>query len=56
MISLEAENVSAGYGSLKDKYRMQVLHEVSFAVPEGRNVCILGANGSGKTTLLKVIA
>ncbi|MCH4193452.1 MAG: ABC transporter ATP-binding protein [Butyrivibrio sp.] len=56
MISLEAENISAGYGNPKDKNRMQVLHEVSFTVPEGRNVCILGANGSGKTTLLKVIA
>ena len=33
-----------------------VLRDVSFEVPAGRIVCLLGPNGSGKTTLLKTIA
>lgn len=34
----------------------QVLRDVSFEVPEGSIVCLLGPNGSGKTTLLKTIS
>jgi heme exporter protein A len=33
-----------------------ILHEISFEVPEGRYVALLGANGAGKSTLLKVLA
>lgn len=33
-----------------------VLHEVSFLVPSGGLVCLLGPNGSGKTTLLKTVS
>jgi len=33
-----------------------VLEDVTFSVPEGEVVCLLGPNGSGKTTLLKVIS
>lgn len=33
-----------------------VLRDVSFDVPAGRILCLLGPNGSGKTTLLKTIA
>jgi ABC-type branched-subunit amino acid transport system ATPase component len=44
------ENVNAGYGSL------QVLFNISFAVPDKSFVAIVGRNGAGKTTLLKTIA
>ncbi|MDY7107316.1 MAG: ABC transporter ATP-binding protein [Planctomycetota bacterium] len=33
-----------------------ILHEISFEVPDGRYVALLGANGAGKSTLLKVLA
>lgn len=47
---LHLSNVSAGYGN------EDVIHEISFDLPLGENLCILGPNGCGKTTLLKSIA
>jgi branched-chain amino acid transport system ATP-binding protein len=44
------DNVSAGYG------RIEVLHDLSFAVPEGTVCALLGPNGAGKTTTLSVIS
>jgi len=44
------ENVNAGYGSL------QVLFNISFAIPDKSFVAIVGRNGAGKTTLLKTIS
>jgi ABC-2 type transport system ATP-binding protein len=32
------------------------LHDVSFLVPEGSSLGLIGHNGSGKTTLLKIVA
>ncbi|MHB9132317.1 MAG: ABC transporter ATP-binding protein [Armatimonadota bacterium] len=32
------------------------LRDVSFSVPEGQTVAIIGANGTGKTSLLRIIA
>lgn len=34
----------------------QVLHEVGFAVPEGKVVALLGPSGCGKSTILRAIA
>jgi branched-chain amino acid transport system ATP-binding protein len=42
--------VVAGYS------RLDVLHDVSLRVPEGRIVGLLGPNGAGKTTLVKTIS
>jgi branched-chain amino acid transport system ATP-binding protein len=47
---LKVEQLRAGYGSL------EVLHGVSFAVPAGAIVAILGANGAGKTTLMRALS
>jgi branched-chain amino acid transport system ATP-binding protein len=45
---LELRNVDAGYGPFK------ALFGVSFAIPRGRVLTLLGSNGSGKTTVARV--
>lgn len=47
--SLEVEGLTAGYGPTR------VLEEVSFAVPAGGRLAVLGRNGVGKTTLLAAL-
>jgi len=47
---LEVDNLSAGYGPTR------VLEGVSFAVPAGARLAVLGRNGMGKTTLLATLA
>ena len=47
---LELENVTAAYG------HVQVVHGVSFSLPENGAIGILGANGAGKTTTLRAIS
>jgi branched-chain amino acid transport system ATP-binding protein len=47
---LEVDGVTSGYG------KVEVLHDMSIAVPEGSVVALLGPNGAGKTTTLKVIS
>ncbi|WP_086999706.1 ABC transporter ATP-binding protein [Rhizobium sullae] len=47
---LEVENLSAGYGPTR------VLEGVSFSMPAGARLAILGRNGMGKTTLLATLA
>ncbi len=46
---LKVEQLSAGYGQL------EVLHAISFEVPDRSIVAILGANGAGKTTLMRAL-
>ncbi len=48
--SLEVENLSAGYGPTR------VLENISFSVPAGQRLAVLGRNGMGKTTLLASLA
>ena len=47
---LKLRNVEAFYG------KIQALRRISFGVPEGSIVSLLGANGAGKTTTLRVIS
>lgn len=47
--SLEVRGLSAGYGPTV------VLEDVSFSVPSGARLSILGRNGMGKTTLLSTL-
>lgn len=43
------ENLAFSYG------KRQIFHDVTFSVPEGQIVCLMGPNGCGKTTLLDTI-
>jgi branched-chain amino acid transport system ATP-binding protein len=47
---LTLDNVTAGYG------RIEILHGLSFSVPEGSVCALLGPNGAGKTTTLGAIS
>lgn len=46
---LEVQHLSAGYGPT------QILSEISFDIPAGGRLAILGRNGVGKTTLLATL-
>jgi branched-chain amino acid transport system ATP-binding protein len=48
MSALELTGITAGYG------RVEVLHDVSLAVPDRGILALLGPNGAGKSTLLRV--
>ncbi|HKZ90917.1 MAG TPA: ABC transporter ATP-binding protein, partial [Candidatus Limnocylindrales bacterium] len=47
---LEASNIETFYGPI------MAIRGVSFAVPRGAIVTILGANGAGKTTILRTVS
>ncbi|HEX7004347.1 MAG TPA: ABC transporter ATP-binding protein [Trueperaceae bacterium] len=48
--ALRIDSLSTGYG------KIQVLWELSLAVPQGSFAAIIGANGAGKSTLLRTIS
>jgi branched-chain amino acid transport system ATP-binding protein len=47
---LEVRGLAAGYGDV------QVLWDVSLAVPRGEIVGLVGSNGAGKSTLMRVVS
>ena len=47
---LRVENLEVAYG------KIQALWGVSFEIPEGEIVAVVGANGAGKTTTLKTLS
>jgi branched-chain amino acid transport system ATP-binding protein len=47
---LSVKNVSVKYGNI------QALKNISFEIPEGKIISLIGANGAGKTTTLKAIS
>jgi branched-chain amino acid transport system ATP-binding protein len=47
---LELRDVEAGYGPFR------ALFGVSFAIPEGNVVALLGANGAGKSTIARLVS
>lgn len=47
---LQAIDITIQYG------KAVVVKEVSFALPENKAVCIIGANGAGKTTILRALS
>ncbi len=55
--SITFENVTFGYASVSDDAANTgaVLHNLSFSVPAGKTIAIVGQTGSGKSTLTKLI-
>ncbi len=49
-LDIELRNVSFAYGE------NEVIHDVSFSIPQGTSCAIVGPSGSGKTTLCSLIA
>ncbi len=47
---LSVKNLKVTYGNIA------AISDVSFEVPEGKIVCLIGANGAGKTTTLRAIS
>ncbi len=47
---LKLENISVFYGAI------QAIHNISFDIPKGKIVTLIGANGAGKTTTLRAIS
>ena len=47
---LSIKNLKAGYG------KVQVLHGISFEVPKGKLVTLIGSNGAGKTTTMRAVS
>jgi branched-chain amino acid transport system ATP-binding protein len=47
---LEVEGLCVNYG------RIEAIRDISFGVPEGAVVTLIGANGAGKTTTMKTVS
>ena len=47
---LEVEDLHAGYGQI------EVLHGLTFQVPKGQVVTLIGSNGAGKTTTMRALS
>lgn len=50
------DGVSFGYGAADGGEKREVLHDVSFTIPQNTTTAIVGPSGSGKTTICSLIA
>jgi putative ABC transport system ATP-binding protein len=51
---IEVVNVTKTYGKNKNAFR--ALHDISFSIPDGASVAIVGKSGSGKSSLMHAIS
>jgi putative ABC transport system ATP-binding protein len=51
---IEVKNISKTYGKKRNAFK--ALKDVSFTIPDGASVAILGKSGSGKSTLMHVMS
>lgn len=51
---IEIRNLTKSYLTTKGRYF--VFRDLSFTIPSGRNVALIGRNGQGKSTLLRLLA
>ena len=51
---IEVRNVTKVYGKKDNEFK--ALSDVSFTIPRGASVAILGKSGSGKSTLMHIMS
>ena len=51
---IEVKNITKTYGKKKNRFR--ALTDVSFQIPDGASVAIVGKSGSGKSTLMHAMS